>query len=193
MEPILINRCRYEDRTFRSCSRRLLRPRLVLLWLLNAIVIGYPIYVLIRYYPVLPQLPPYLFVVQILMLLMGLFGIFRTLRLVDSGVKLQLRRVQEQYQVSFYDETAAFLDKEITTESSVRSDQYHLAYDSIWRIYRCRETIAVMSKARITTILDPARFENGTETDFWKLMTEKCPKAVPRKYRMDKDGERPRS
>lgn len=32
-------------------------------------------------------------------------------------------------------------------------------------------------------MLDPERFEKGTEADFWRLMNEKCPRAVPKAKR----------
>lgn len=182
-EPILINRCRYEERTLRSSYRRIMLPRLILMYFYNAIMIAGFIYYSIRFYPILPQVPPHIIVLLLFLLLLVLFCVYRTLRMVSSTVRLELRRVEEQFQVPYFDETSFFCEEEIVTDSTVRSDQRHLSYGSIQRIIRCRETIAILTKARRFSMLDPACFENGTEADFWELMKEKCPKAVPRKYR----------
>ena len=47
----------------------------------------------------------------------------------------------------------------------------------------CGDLILLSSQAKLIYTLDPARFENGTETDFWRLMSEKCPNAVPKEYK----------
>ena len=58
-----------------------------------------------------------------------------------------------------------------------------LSYQNIGKILEDEPLILLKTRARQFYSLDRSRFGNGTEADFWRLMTEKCPNAVPKKHR----------
>ena len=50
-----------------------------------------------------------------------------------------------------------------------------VAWDSLTRAAQTRDLILVFTKNQTMLILDRSGFQNGTEDDFWRLISEKCP------------------
>ena len=76
-----------------------------------------------------------------------------------------------------------FGPSEIERENSFTRQPNAIPYEQIEKILRTGTELQLCLKNKLYYILDPNRFENGTEADFWRLMNEKCSAAVPKKYR----------
>ena len=92
-------------------------------------------------------------------------------------------KADQAAEVDAYVVTLRFQDREVLMESDVRKDPVPLKYADFKKLRRGRDVILIRTFARMAYTLDPAGFENGTEADFWKLMNEKCPNAVPKNLR----------
>ena len=182
MEPVLINRCRFDADTLRVSTQRTYRKHFVLQLILCAAFLGVGIYELLHYREIFPHLP-YLLLVPAFCFLAAGFYLWRTLTAVNKYVKRAIQRLEENRQVRSYDCVFRFPDTEIQMEASISSDLFRLPYASVKRIVPYRNLILVYSRAKQYFTLDQNHFENGAEADFWKLMNEKCPEAVPRAKR----------
>ncbi|MCR5552418.1 MAG: hypothetical protein K6F19_04780, partial [Oscillospiraceae bacterium] len=83
-----------------------------------------------------------------------------------------------------YDVTLRFYDTEIVTESEIGKEPRHIPYSGFRRLRRGRDVILIRTRSTLGYALEPSRFVKGTEADFWKLMNEKCPRAVPKAKRI---------
>lgn len=176
MESVLKNRCLLNKEIAVKCYVRLLLPRICFLVLLGLIVLGFAVRqtVLDIRYLYGPRL---LFLV--LDYGLGMIAIYLGLSFPRRTANLVFRRIKEQYRAEEYERTNSFLPQEILSESSISADRTHLPYDKVTRIILWKGYIILRTTAQMLYILDGSRFENGTDEDFWKLMNEKCPKAVP--------------
>jgi len=52
-------------------------------------------------------------------------------------------------------------------------------YSVLSRVAEPTGLILLITVQKQMILLDPKRFEGGTEADFWRLMNEKCPNALP--------------
>ena len=136
----------------------------------------------VRYFELFSQSTALLLMVLLLYVLAGLEA-WRALRSVGRAVNKTLRRMEETKNVREYDVILRFEETEIVTESSISGEPQHLPYSNFKKLTRGRDLIQIKTRATLVYTLDPARFENGTEADFWKLMMEKCPLAVPKSLR----------
>ena len=180
MEPVLKNRCLLNREIVAKCYDRVLLPRICFLILVGLMVLG----IAVRHTVLdLRQLdrPRLLFLV--LEYGLGIFAIYLGLRFPRITANQVFRRIREQYQADEYERTNSFLPQEILSESSVSSDCIHLPYDKVVRITKWKGYIILHTTAQMLYILDCACFENGAEADFWLLMSEKCPNAVPKAKR----------
>ena len=180
MEPNLLNRCLLNKTTYRKGFTRILRPRFCYLLIVALVMLGFAVYYTIRF---LPQKDLLLTVLTAVMYGLAAAGAVLALTLPGRSAKLQIRRLKEQRQVTEYESLITFLPEEIIGQSSLSEDQLHLGYDSVKKLLPCKGLILLYTYSKMIYTLDPARFENGTEADFWRLMNEKCPKAVPRAKR----------
>lgn len=112
------------------------------------------------------------------------FMIWQTASALNRSVKRTIQRLEEIRHVTACEETIQFLEGEMLNAVSISSDAQHIFYTSVKRLVPYRNLILVYTKARLFIMLDRSRFENGTEVDFWKQMNEKCPKAVPKMFRV---------
>jgi len=180
MEPVLKNRCLLNKELAAKSYVRLLLPRICFLVLLGLIVLGFAVR-----HTVLDI--RYLYGPRLLFLVLeyglGILSIYLGLSFPRRTANQVFRRIKEQYRAEEYERTNSFLPQEILSESSVSSDCIHLSYDKVVRITKWKGHIFLHTSAQMLYMLDCARFENGTEADFWRLMNEKCPDAVPRKHR----------
>ena len=97
--------------------------------------------------------------------------------------KLQLRRMEELFQADHADSTVEFHPEEIVNNRDGSDNSTQLRYTTVKTVAVLSGLILLWTRGKQFILLDPARFENGTEADFWKLMNEKCPAAVPKKHR----------
>ena len=180
MEPVLKNSCLLNREIAAKSYVRLLLPRSCILILTGLIVLG----IAVRH-TVLDLRQHYGLRLLFLVLEygLGILAIYLGLSFPRRTANQVFRRVKEQYRADEYERTNSFLPQEIRSESSVSSDCIHLSYDKVVRITKWKGHIFLHTSAQMLYMLDCARFENGTEADFWRLMNEKCPDAVPRKHR----------
>ena len=178
MEAVLTNRSRFDADTLRTAGRRSFRPRFILLMCLSILFLGGGIYSLLRYKPYF-QTSPRLLLSPVIFFLGSVYYFWQACTAVNRHVKRTIRRLEESRQVSGYDCVYRFTDTEMQAESSISSDLLRFPYSSVKRLVPYRNLILVYGHTKQYFMLNQDRFENGTDEDFWKLMNEKCPKAVP--------------
>ena len=182
MEPVLTNHSRFDAETLRTAYRRLWRPRFWLMLVVGLLFLGFAVYFTILYTVV--YLPDFSLVLRLIFIYFCAAVYFwYAFTTVNRSVKRTIRRLQETRQVSGYDTAFRFLDEALQLEASVSADTPRLSYQFLKRILPCQNLILLRSRSKQFLILDRNGFENGTEADFWRLMNEKCPKAVPRAKR----------
>ena len=120
-----------------------------------------------------------------LVLLFGIavWEIWRALTAVDRAARKALRNIEQTKHVTAYDVTIRFCDREVIMESEISDGPRSLPYSGFKRLVRGKELILIRTESTLVYSLDPASFVKGTEADFWKLMNEKCPRAVPKALR----------
>ena len=173
MEPVLTNHCRSDKTTLEKAFTWTTRVRRRVLLGFALVFLGLAI--LGRVLPAsrLPILIPFLFAIVYTVL---------AFLLVPRATRLQLRRMEETYQSDHVDATVVFHPEELASGRD-GAEPLSLRYGSLKAVKALPGLIVLLTKTRQFILLDPARFENGAEADFWKLMNEKCPQALPKKYR----------
>ena len=113
--------------------------------------------------------------IRILLLVLALLYVVLGLYAPVRNAKLQVRRLQELKGISSYENDTFFTETELTGRTSISQDITHLRYEDISFIRKSGSLILIQTKAKLFSLLDKDRFENGTEADFWKLLAEKRP------------------
>ena len=182
MEPVLTNRCRVDEAKMRASARLSTRTQRYLDFIFAALASIAGIYNLVRL--VCDGTLRYSAVIGTVALFgLGIFLAWDGFTAADRAVRLSLERRKQQGIPEDLEVTLRFGPSEMEKENSFTRQPVALPYDQIAGIQRSKEGFQMLLKNNVFYILDPDRFENGTEADFWRLMNEKCPKAVPRKYR----------
>ncbi len=114
---------------------------------------------------------------------LGAFYLWFALTIVNRSVKRTLNQNEELWHAKSWDITTRFTETEIVREAEVDSSQTNTTYSAVKRLIPYKNLILLKTKSKLFLIIDRTRFENGTEDDFWRLMNEKCPNAVPQKHR----------
>ena len=182
MEHELINRYRFNEDTLRRSYGQIMRPVLVIQLLIALALLGAAIYYTVSFFSLFTESLSLLLMVLLLYVLAG-FEAWRALTAVKRAARKAIRHVEQTKQVSEYEVTLRFGDEEIVTESSLGGEPRELKYATFKKLKRAKDLILLRTRSTLVYTLDPACFENGTEDDFWRLMNEKCPAAVPKQYR----------
>ena len=90
--------------------------------------------------------------------------------------KLKTKDIATEYR--FFDENIGCLTNGAETSS--------VTYDSIRKVYLTQHYIVLSTFLRKMLMLTSGGFENAEDEDFYALMREKCPKALPKKLRFPK-------
>lgn len=183
MKQELINRYQFNEDTLKKSYGQIMRVALTIQLLMALALLGLAVYYTVSFLGLFSQSLALLLMVLLLYVLAG-FEAWRALTAVKRAVKKAMQHVEETKQVREYEVILRFGDEEIVTESSVGGEPQHLKYANFKKLKRCRELILLRTRSTLVYTLDPAGFENGSEDDFWKLMNEKCPDAVPKAYRV---------
>ena len=175
MEPVLTNRCRWDEASLKKGFAWSSRKSTRQLLLLSAVFLFIAVYRLCT---------RGLDLIPVILLAAGIAYPIIALRLPARFTKLQLRRMEENFQTDHLDTVTAFRDGELETWQEGKAAFSRIRYDSLKTAAALSGLILLWTRSKQFVLLDPARFENGTEADFWRLMNEKCPKAVPKKHRV---------
>ena len=182
MNDCLLNRCRVDEAKMRASAQLSTRTQRALDFIFAALVLIAGIYNVLRllkagssgFSPVIGTA---------VLFGLGIFLIRDGLTVADRAVRLSLERRRQQGIPEDLEITLRFGPSEIGKENSFTHQPDVFPYDQIVSILRSGDSLQLLLRNNVIYILDPACFENGTEADFWRLMNEKCLKAVPKKYR----------
>ena len=182
MNDCLTNRCRVDEAKMRASARLSTRTQRCLDLIFAALVSVAGIYNLARL--ARGGSPRFSTVIGTIALFgLGIFLVRDGLTVADRAVRLSLERRRQQGIPEDLEVTLRFGPSEMEKENSFTHTPVSLPYDQILSIQRSKDGLQMLLMNNVYYILDPDRFEHGTEADFWRLMNEKCPKAVPKKYR----------
>ena len=173
--PVLTNRCRMDKTTLQKAYTWTARSQRRILLACSAALLLLAIFLLSR--RGLEHLTLILFAAPVA------YGIL-AFTMPARFTKLQLRRMEESFQADHLDTTVEFHPEEIVNKREGSDNTTQLRYTAIKTVAVLSGLILLWTQGKQFVLLDPARFENGTEADFWRLMNEKCPNAVPKKYRV---------
>ena len=182
MDDCLINRYHLDENSLRKSYKQLTKPYFLVQLLISLALLGLAVFYTVRYAQYFPESKRLLLLVLLLYLLAG-FELWQTLNSVNRAVRRTMRRIEETQHVREYDVTLRFEPTELVVENSLSAETGSLPYENVKSLKRREDLIVLQTLTRRVFTLDPACFENGTEADFWRLMNEKCPNAVPKKCR----------
>ena len=182
MEPVLTCRFRLDETTVRRSHEEKYRTTKLLNLAFAVFCLGAAVLLLLRclrsgspgFYEFVP---PAIFAAAAGILTGQAF------RAVPRSVEQFLKVLDQRIGSRESDLIIRFYPDRFVTENSVKPGATDHSYGDLFEVLRGKTTIGLLQKDRAMFSVDPARFENGTEADFWKLMNEKCPNAVPKKYR----------
>ena len=172
---VLTNRCVMDERTLRRTYARIFRPTLMLFYLGAGLIAAFSL-LLILLQGTLSPLPVFL-------LIAGAAYLFIGLRMPKKQAARQIQRYESSGSDTSPEVAVWFGEEELTGRREGMEELTHIAYSSMKSIFPDKDRIILWTTAKQYVVLDTARFENGSETDFWKLMMEKCPLAVPKGLR----------
>ena len=177
MEPILINRCRMDEEVYRKAFSRVLRHYSIILYIGAAFMIGCGIlYALISNFTE--------WAMALLFLVLAGVEIYLALTTASRTAKLNVRRLEEVRGVTAFDTRVEFYDEEYHGCSEFVEEATKTPYSRLKKVMEGDGVLLLYTKSRQFFVLDCNRFQMGSEEDFWKLMNEKAPKAVPKKHRV---------
>lgn len=175
--PLLSNHFHFNEATLKKTYRQLLRPLILFQLIFGLIALGLAALNLFLHRDSLSQSNALMLVLPLLLL--GGFEVWRALVSVRQAVKRTLQRAE----VEEYDIDLRFAEDGLIIKSSLLEEPGHMAYSKLRKIKRYPELIFITTLLRKSFTLDPNGFQNGSEADFWRLMNEKCPNAVPKSHR----------
>ena len=178
MEPNLKNSCHVNRRVLRKAYVQALRPRTLLM--LAICLLSLALWVV--YLVVVPAAERELWVTLALPCFVILYALLALLT-PDQNVRVMMKRLQESRQIKEFESKLIFTPEEITICFDYSQDQIHLPYKEVRKVLVTKDLLLLKTKARQHYLMDPQRFENGTEADFWTCMNQRCPKAVPKALR----------
>lgn len=175
MEPNLKNTCHVNRRVLRKAYVQILRPQTLLMLAICLLVLA----IWVVYLLVVPEAERELWVTLALPILV-ILDVVLALMTPGQNVRILMKRLQESRQIKEFESTLTFTPEEILVCFDYSQDQIRLSYKEVRKVLVSKDLLLVKTKAKQHYLLDPKRFENGTEADFWKRMNESCPKAVPK-------------
>lgn len=167
---VLTNRCVMDQRTLRGVYARVFRRTLMLFYCGAGLMAAAAVLLIL-----LGGLSPLPFV-----LLLGAAAyLFLGVRQPGKQAKRQLQRYKQSGSGPAPQVTVWFGEEELTGQREGMEELVHIPYGSLKSILPNGDRIILWTTEKQYLALDTARFEHGTEADFWRLMTEKCILAVP--------------
>ena len=175
-EPILINRCRMDEEIYTRAFTRTLRPHAILLYCGAAVMVicGLVYAIASRFTDVL---------VPLMFLVLAGAEIYLARSTPTRTAKLNVNRLEDARGVKAFDTWVEFHDTEFLAGSEFADDPTEVPYARLQQIKVGDGVLLLWTQGRQFYVLDRQRFQMGKEEDFWRLMNEKAPNAVPKKYR----------
>ncbi len=176
MEPILINRCRMDEDVYRRSFAVALRHHNVILYVGAGVMLvcGLAYALASRFSdPIMP----------LLFLALAGIEIYLAVSTPAKTAKMNVRRLEELRGVNAFDTHVDFCDTEYLGYTEFTEEPNKISYESLKKVVEGDGVLLLWTRTRQFLVLDRSRFQLGTEEDFWKLMNEKAPHAVPRKHR----------
>ena len=110
--------------------------------------------------------------------IMGLFLLYMLFVLPGKSAKTQVEKIRQKTGgISF---RTVFRESGIGFINPTGNETTQVSYRTVEKAVPSKDLILLFTADRQMILLDAGRFEDGTEADFWKLMNEKRPGAVPK-------------
>ena len=111
-------------------------------------------------------------------LIMGLFLVYMIFFLPRKSAKAQVEKIRQKAGgINF---RTVFRESGIGFINPAGEESTQVSFRTVDKVVPSKDLILLFTADRQMILLDRNRFENGTETDFWQLMNEKRPGAVPK-------------
>lgn len=175
MEPVLTNTCEYSEEHLTEALqvqiRELQKKRNILFYVAAGLLLAFSLYGwLFR------GDKSYLFYALICAASFGLL-FWTNASLPRRTAKLQVARIREKngsltFQSQFREEGVAML-------SPTGAENSLVPYERFTKLRSTAHLLLLFTDARQMILLDPARFDGGTEQDLWHLLERKCPGVLP--------------
>lgn len=171
----LSNRCIMDEPTLRRTYRRIFRRNLLLFYLGAGLMAFFGLLLIV----LTGDLSPF----SGFLLIAAALYLFLGLRQPGKQARRQIQRYEESGSGSSPEVAVWFDSEEISAHRAGMEELTHISYDRMNAIYPDKDHIVLWTEAKQFIVLDCACFEHGTEADFWRLMKEKCPHALPKARR----------
>ena len=181
-EPVLISRFPMNEDNLREVAKDELRIPILLNYIFAAAMLVVAVYTAIRCINA-PALELRLLFRPVFSLVITGLLVYQALTVEKRSVERAMRRLEEEIGSRDSVVILSFYPDCYYSENSNLSGRTRREYSDVTRLTRSKSRIYLTMQGTRGYTIDPDRFENGTEADFWKLMNEKCPGAVPKKHR----------
>ena len=180
MKPYLTNSCEYNEANLTEALeaqvRETQRLRNWILGLFSGGVLLWSLYRMLIRGDAKYQLPTLLCALMICLL------VYTNLGMPRRAAKAQVVRIREANdgRLRFRFE---FREEELLLRTPKDEESAAIALAGLKKLIQTKRLDLIFTNDKRMLLLDRSGFKNGSETDFWKLMNEKCPAAVPKKLR----------
>lgn len=175
MEPVLTNTCEYsEEHLTEALSvqiRELQKRKNILFYAAAGLLLAYSLYGWL-----IGKDRNYLFYALLCAACFGLL-ILTNRSLPRRTAKLQVARIlQQNGSLSFQSQ---FREDGVAVLSPTGVENSLVPYERFSKLVSTAHLLLLFTDERKMILLDPTRFEGGTERDLMELLRQKCPKVLP--------------
>ena len=181
MKPYLTNTCEYNEANLTEALEAQIRETQRLRnWILGVFsggVLLYSAYRMLIRGEAKYQLPTLLCVLMVCLLVYTNIGMPR------RAAKAQVARIREANGGLCF--RFEFREEELLLWPPRSEESAPIGYAVLGKLLQTKRLDLIFTNDKRMLVLDRAGFKHGIEADFWKLMNEACPAAVPKKLRQD--------
>ena len=170
---LLANRCVMDEKTLQRIYGRIYHKNLLPFYLGSGVMALFGLLLIVLTGGLSP-FPVFLLAAAVLYLFMGI-------RQPKKQAKRQIQRYEASGSGPSPEVTVWFDDEEFSAQREGMAEQTDIPYGRMSAIYDLGDRIILWTNEKQYVVLDTARFENGTEDEFWDLMREKCAWAMPKR------------
>ena len=168
----LANRCVMDEKTLQRVYGRIYHKNLLPFYLGAGVMAAFGVLLAVLTGGLSP-FPVFLVAAAVVYLFMGL-------RQPRKQAKRQIQRYEAAGSGSSPEVTVWFDDELFCAQREGMAEQTDIPYPNVAAVYDLGDRIILWTNEKQYVVLDVARFENGSEDDFWALMREKCAWALPK-------------